>query len=143
MESAVTTLDELRTWTLERSLPHEQLTIWKALTEPEQLAQWSSVEIDGTRSLGAPILVRRRGGPPRSGMIQSFLRPRLFGYTTEGRGTAWEIVAEPPGGSRLRLVASLDANDPGPQDHAEWDECRRDLVEQMDALEDYLAARVV
>lgn len=144
MESAVMTLDELRTWTLERSLPHDQVTIWEALTEPTALAQWSPVAIDGTRSLGAPITVHRRaGGAPQDGRIQSFLRPRLFGYTTGRHGTAWEVIAEPIGGCTVKLIASLDADAPGPRDHAEWDERRRELAATLDALEDYLAMRVV
>lgn len=140
MDKPVGTVDELRTWELERSLPHSQDAVWDAVTVREAMRGWSAYELVGTRSLGAPVTVARRdAGEPDEGSIVAFERPHLFAWTAGGRTLSWEMVATEDGGCTLRLVMVLDADATAPSGHAEWDATRQDLAAQLDALEAQLA----
>jgi uncharacterized protein YndB with AHSA1/START domain len=142
MGSQVATLDELRTWTLERSVPHDQVTVWEALTDGEAMQQWSAREVEGTRSLGAPVTVSSGdGGAPEEGHIIAFERPRLFGYTYGGRTMTWEVMPdeEAEGSSVLRCLVTVDREGPAPATEAEWDRQRAGFAAELDALEELLA----
>lgn len=141
MDKPVETRDELRTWSLERTLPYDQAKVWEAITDREEMRHWSPVEVVGTRSLGAPITVARLDiGEPNNGHIVAFERPRLFAYTAGGRTLTWEAFPDDgEAGVTLRFLATLDAEVPGPANHGEWDLARKDFADQLDALEEFLA----
>lgn len=139
MDEPIGTLDELRTWSLARTVSLDQDRIWEALTDREEMQHWSELEIVGERSLAAPItIVSRDGSEPRDGSITAFARPRRFAWVAEGRQTAWE-VAPTEGGCTVVLTETLEAGVPGPLDDAEWDRRRRELEREFDDLERYLA----
>ncbi len=143
MNEPIATLDELRSWSLARVLPHAQERIWDAVTDSEEMRHWSELEILGERSLGAPVTVARRdGSDARVGSITAFARPHRFAWVAEGRATSWEITPT-EGGNSVVLTEQLDADVAGPHDDAEWDQRRRALEKEFDDLERYLAARGV
>lgn len=140
MEKQAAASDELRIWELERSLAHDQVTVWEAITDREMMRHWSPFEVVGTRSLGAPITVARRDAKePENGHIVSFERPRLFTWTAGGHTLSWELLPAGDGACTLRFVETLDAETAGPASHAEWDVIRHELATQLDALEAHLA----
>jgi uncharacterized protein YndB with AHSA1/START domain len=103
------------TITFERFLRHPPETVWKALTDPQQLREWFLTEatIDG-RAGGT---VEHTTGPTHvraTGRILTWEPPRLYEYEwnaepmsgmphAERSLVRWELTAV-PGGTRLVLV---------------------------------------
>jgi uncharacterized protein YndB with AHSA1/START domain len=99
-------------WTLVlvRELRHPPETVWRALTEPEQLREWAPFDAD--RSLGAtgPVRLSTVGTPTPQVSETRITRaeaPRLLEYQWGGNDIRWEL--EPlAGGTRLTLWHTID-----------------------------------
>jgi uncharacterized protein YndB with AHSA1/START domain len=142
MDYPVRTLDEMRAWSVSRSLPHDQEKVWEALTDREAMRRWSSVDLVGPRSMGAHITLAAEAEAPENGVILAFERPRLYSYSSAGETFVWEVVPREPRGSRLTLSVTLDGEVPAPVDEAAWQARQRDLESQLDALDADLAAQL-
>jgi uncharacterized protein YndB with AHSA1/START domain len=100
-------------WTLVlvRDLRHPPATVWKALTDPEQLREWAPFDSD--RSLGAVGSARLTtvGAPtPLVSEIQVKRAdaPKVLEYNWGKQDIRWELEPLPGGGTRLTLWHNID-----------------------------------
>jgi uncharacterized protein YndB with AHSA1/START domain len=100
-------------WTLVlvRDLRHPPATVWKALTDPEQLREWAPFDSD--RSLGAVGSARLTtvGAPtPLVSEIQVKRAdaPKVLEYNWGKQEIRWELEPLPGGGTRLTLWHNID-----------------------------------
>ena len=116
-----------------RTLVHPQTKVWRAVTEPEQLARWFPTTIDGERAAGAPL---------------RFTFPNDMAEPFDGEMLAYEpesaiefrwgpdlvrIELRPVGeGTELTLLDTLEERGKAARDGAGWHTC-------LDALEAALA----
>ena len=116
-----------------RTLVHPQAKVWRAVTEPEQLARWFPTTIDGERAAGAPL---------------RFTFPNETAEPFDGEMLAYEpesaiefrwgpdlvrIELRPVGeGTELTLLDTLEERGKAARDGAGWHTC-------LDALEAALA----
>ncbi|MHB1297163.1 MAG: SRPBCC family protein [Gemmatimonadaceae bacterium] len=142
MDHPVRTLDEMRAWSVSRSLPHDQEKVWEALADREAMRRWSSVDLVGPRSMGAHITLAVEAEAPENGVILAFERPRLYSYSSAGETFVWEVIAREPRGSRLTLSVTLDGEAAAPVDEAAWQARQRELESHLDALDADLAAQL-
>jgi uncharacterized protein YndB with AHSA1/START domain len=133
MYGSLDRLDDGR-WQLrfERTLPHPPETVWRALTEPEQLAKWFPTTIDGERTPGAPLRFSFAGGqaPPFEGEMLAYDPPSLIELRW-GSDIIRIEVRRVPQGSTLTLLDTLDECGKAARDGAGWHTC-------LDALASHL-----
>jgi len=81
-----------------RRFEHSPERLWRALTEPDELAAWFPTTIDGEREAGAPLTFRFQHVQldPMHGEMLGYEPPRLLEFT-------W-------GGDRLRFVLERDGD---------------------------------
>ena len=102
------------TWTLVlvRDLRHPPAKVWRALTDPAELAAWAPFDAD--RSLAATGTAKLTVvGAPKPQVFESTIKraeaPKLLEYTWAGAELRWEL--EPTsGGTRLTLWHAIDRN---------------------------------
>jgi uncharacterized protein YndB with AHSA1/START domain len=129
-------------WQFERQLPHSPGRVFRALTDPAELADWFPFDIEGPREVGARLRFVARGGelPPEEGTLTELEPPRLIAFTWGEQAFRWEI--EPTArGSRLLMVNTFSEEMKAERDVHGWEHCHAGLAGQLDALEHYLATR--
>ena len=101
----------------ERRLPHPPEKVWRALTDPEELACWFPASLDGPLERGAELRFVFRDGkePSKEGIVTEHEPPRLLEYTMGHETLRFEL--SPIGGGTLLVfttevkLASSPAND--------------------------------
>jgi uncharacterized protein YndB with AHSA1/START domain len=100
-------------WTLVlvRELRHPPETVWDALTDPAQLAEWAPFDAD--RSLGSPGPVKLSTvGTPAPQVSESVVKkaesPRLLEYSWGGNDLRWTLSPIGIEGTRLELWHNID-----------------------------------
>ena len=83
MEGTLLTVEGRAVLRFERKLAHPPEKVWRAITEPDELAHWFPATIEGERRRGAPLRFVHPGGegPTLEGEVKEFDPPRLFAYT--------------------------------------------------------------
>ncbi len=100
------------TWTLVlvRDLRHPPGMVWRALTDPAQLAEWAPFDADRTLATVGPVKLTTVGAPTPQVSETRVTRaeaPRLLAYTWGDTDLRWEL--EPLGsGTRLTLWHGID-----------------------------------
>ena len=111
-------------WTLTftRHLPHPQDRVWRAVTEPEQLAAWFPQQIVGERRTGARLRFVSSVGDPFEGEMLVYEPPSVLELTW---GTdRLRIELRPDGvGTVLTLIDTFDDLGKAAHDAAGWHEC--------------------
>lgn len=136
MYGTVHQLDDRR-WQLRftRSLPHPQSKVWRAITEPEHLAQWFPTTIDGERAAGARLRFVFPGGqaPPMDGEMLAYQPESVMELQWGPDVVRIELrpVAE---GTELTLLDTFAEQGKAARDGAGWHTC-------LDALEAALDGR--
>jgi len=105
----------------ERRLAHPPEKVWRALTEPAQLASWFPVAPDWELTPGAKIrfeLLNERA-PAGEGEIIAVDPPRLLEYSWDASVLRWELT---PDGDGTRLVFTDTSTEVErvPQELAGW-----------------------
>lgn len=134
MYGTVEQLDDGR-WQLRfrRTLPHPQSKVWRAITEPEQLAQWFPTTIEGERTAGAPLRFSFPSGdwPAFDGEMVTF-EPESVLELRWGPDIV-RIELRPVGNdTELTLLDTLEERGKAARDGAGWHAC-------LDALEGALS----
>ena len=99
-------------WTLimVRKLPHPPITVWEALTDPAQLAEWAPFDADRNLAAVGPVKLATVGTPtPKVSecTVKRAEPPRLLEYDWGG-DLRWEL--EPAGsGTRLKLWHNINS----------------------------------
>jgi uncharacterized protein YndB with AHSA1/START domain len=98
---------------MERELRHPVEKVWRAITEPGQLAGWFPAAVELDLRLDGPITFtfEKDPGAPideqSSGVIRAYEPPRLLEYTWGDEVLRWELVPA-AGGCTLHLTATHD-----------------------------------
>jgi uncharacterized protein YndB with AHSA1/START domain len=116
-----------------RHLAHPQARVWRALTEPADLAAWFPSTIEGDRVAGAPLTFtfEHAEAAPMHGKMLACDPPRLleFMWGTDQIRIELEPTAT---GTRLTLWDTLDANGKAARDGAGWHTCLDGLQALLD-----------
>jgi uncharacterized protein YndB with AHSA1/START domain len=107
-----------------RRLAHPPEKVWRALTEPEHLAAWFPMDIEGERTPGARLRFVHRGGegPPFEGEMLAYEPPRLLKFRWGDDTLRLELAPE-GAGCVLTLLDTFDERGKGARDGAGWHEC--------------------
>lgn len=114
------------TWQLRftRTLPHPPEKVWRALTEPEQLAAWFPADIEGDRKAGATLrfVFRNDEGPTMDGVMITYEPAAVLEFRWGEETLRFEL--EPEGsGTRLTFVNTLGELGKAARDAAGWHAC--------------------
>jgi uncharacterized protein YndB with AHSA1/START domain len=107
----------------ERRLPHARERVWRAITEPAELAHWFPAEVEVDLRPGGTIkFVFPHDGGTTAGEVTELDPPRLFEYSWEGAILRFELRAE---GEACVLVFThtFDGRDEAPKFAAGWHLC--------------------
>jgi uncharacterized protein YndB with AHSA1/START domain len=96
------TVDGRSVLTMERRLRHAPEKVWRAVTEPERLADWFPAAMTPDLRVGGVV----EFGFGADGTVTDLDPPRLFAYTWDDQHLRWEL--HPDGaGTRLVLVVTF------------------------------------
>ncbi len=112
-----------------RTLSHPLDSVWRAITEPEQLAHWFPTTIEGKRTAGAPLRFSFPGGqaPPFTGEMIAYEPPSLMELRWGSDIVRLELRATAEG-TELTLLDTLDEHGKAARDGAGWHTCLDGLV---------------
>ena len=88
---------EAETRRFERRLPHSPEDVWRALTEPGELAHWFPCAVEGELVKGAPLRFVFDDEPSLGGTITECEPPNVLAYTMGEETVRWELTAVPEG----------------------------------------------
>jgi len=109
----------------ERTLPHPVARVWRAVTEPAELAQWFVGPVSWTPALGETFAVA--GATVE---ITALDPPRVLAWTWGAESYRFEL-RDAPEGCRLRFTHVFDAaHGPAAQHAAGWET----YLDRLDAL---------
>jgi uncharacterized protein YndB with AHSA1/START domain len=101
---------ELWTLVLVRELHHPPEKVWRAITDPAELHEWSPFDADRNLGSTGPVTLTTVGAPKAQSSESRVTRaepPRLLEYSWGGNEMRWEL--EPlAGGTRLTLWHNID-----------------------------------
>jgi uncharacterized protein YndB with AHSA1/START domain len=131
------TLEQARDgrWRLrfERRLAHPQEKVWRAVTEPEQLAAWFPTTVEGERAAGARLRFSFPGGQaePMDGVMLAYDPMSLLelAWGPDIVRIELEPIAE---GTLLTLLDTLEERGKGARDGAGWHVCLDALAAALD-----------
>lgn len=117
----------------ERRLAQPPEKVWRALTEPAELAHWFPAEIHGPREAGAALrFVFPHGeGPTLDGEMLVYEPPRALEYSWAGEILRFELRPE-GGGTHLVFTHTFTDVGKAARDASGWEVC-------LEALERSLA----
>lgn len=104
-----------------RRYNHPRERVWRALSEPEELAAWFPSTIDGERVTGAPLSFRFEGvqvDPMRGEMIR-FDPPSLLEFSWGPDRVRFELAPDGDG-TLLTLTVTLEVLGKATRDAAGW-----------------------
>ncbi len=117
----------------ERTFPHPVEKVWRAVTEPEQLAQWFPTTVEGERTVGAALRFDFPQGqaPAFDGEMLAFDPPRLMELRWGPDTLRLELHPE-GSGTRLVLLDTLEVLGKAARDGAGWHTCLDALTTHLD-----------
>ena len=123
----------------ERRLAHPPEKVWRAITEPEELAHWFPARVDAELKPGAAMrfTFTDHDLDDTEGEILEFDPPRLFAFRWDRDVLRFELVAD---GSGCRLLFTHTLGEGGfwggkrsaPRNAAGWDVCLAMLAARLD-----------
>lgn len=120
-----------------RRLRHAPETVWRALTEPEQLAAWFPQRIVGEWTVGAPLRFVSDYGD-FDGEVLAFQPSSLIEFRW-GTDTIRLELARDGEGSLLTLLDTFDEQGKAARDAAGWHVCLDALERALDGTKGQLA----
>jgi uncharacterized protein YndB with AHSA1/START domain len=107
-----------------RTLSHPQSKVWRAITEPEQLAAWFPTTIEGERSGGSPLQFSFPGGQsdPLEGEMLAF-EPESVMELRWGPDIVRLELRPVADGTELTLLDTLEERGKAARDGAGWHVC--------------------
>lgn len=111
-----------------RRLDHPRERVWRALTEPDQLAAWFPTTVDGGRAAGAALTFRfeHLEVAPMHGEMLAFEPPSLLEFTWGGDRLRFAL--EPDGaGTAMTFTVTLEELGKATRDGAGWHQALEQL----------------
>ncbi|HLU56784.1 MAG TPA: SRPBCC family protein [Pseudonocardia sp.] len=118
MTESLQTRDGRSVLRMERRLAHPPEKVWKAMTEPERLAEWFPSKVVVELREGGKV--DYDGGEP--GVVTDLDPPRLIAYTWQDDHLRWELHPEGDG-TRLVLLHTFDDRPGAASYGAGWHTC--------------------
>jgi uncharacterized protein YndB with AHSA1/START domain len=118
MSESLEMTDGRSTLRMERWLSHPPEKVWRAVTEPERLAEWFPGKITPELREGGAVSFEFGG----DGTITDLDPPRLIAYTWGTDHLRWELRPE-DGGTRLTLLHTFDDRAGAASFAAGWHTC--------------------
>jgi uncharacterized protein YndB with AHSA1/START domain len=112
---------------------HSREKVWRAVTEPEQLAVWFPQEIVGDRRAGAPLRFVSSAGGGFDGQMLVFDPPSVMEFTWGAGRLRIELQAE-EAGTLLTLTDTFDDLGKAARDAAGWHDCLDRLASGLDGI---------
>ncbi len=127
---------------MERRLAHSPEKVWRALTDPAELAHWFPAEVELELRVGAPIQFSypEGAGADLGGVVTELDPPRAFGFSWNTDLLYWEIRPE-PGGCVLILTHAFDDRAGAASFTAGWSECLDRLADRLDGRAEPVPSR--
>ncbi len=121
----------------ERRLPHPPGKVWRALTEPQQLAAWFPTTIEGERAAGARLRFAFEDMPiePMHGEMLRFEPPSVLEFSW-GPDTVHFELSPDGDGTVLVLIVGLEEIGKAARDGAGWHTCLDGLALELAAERD-------
>jgi uncharacterized protein YndB with AHSA1/START domain len=119
----------------ERRLAHPVDAVWRAVTEPDELAHWFPAAVTVELRAGGAMSFTFPDDPSSSssGEVTELDPPHRFAFTWGGALLRFELSPEAGGsGCRLVLTYVLEDSDAAPRDAAGWHVCLDPLERRLD-----------
>lgn len=112
----------------ERVYPHRCEDVWRALVDPESVADWFPAKVEGERRAGAPLrfVFSADEGPTLTGAYSVFEPPRLLELSWADDVLRWELTPTNEGCSLL-FTTTVSQRSNAPRDATGWDGCLDNL----------------
>jgi uncharacterized protein YndB with AHSA1/START domain len=135
------TIDGRPALRFERRLEHRPETVWRAITEPEQMKRWFPSTVSGEFRPGGRLsfTFEEHDVPDMEGEVTDVEPPRRLAFYWGDDHLRFELHAEGDA-CVLRFTAVLDARDKAARDAAGWHTCLdrlEGIVQQTDWQELY------
>lgn len=126
----------------ERTYRHPCEEVWRALIEPESLAEWFPSAIEGERRAGAALrfVFPADEGPVLTGTIRVFEPPRLLEYTWDSDVLRWELTPTATG-TTLVFTTSVQQRSVAARDATGWHGCLDNLDRVIETQKPVSAAQ--
>ena len=135
MHGTYETVDGRPAVRFERRLRHPVETVWRAVTEPDELRHWFPATVSLEPRAGGRIEFASEDSPTTEGEVTAFEPPQRFAFTWGGSFLSIELAPEDGGAAcRLTFTHVLEEREAAARDAAGWHVC-------LDRLEDRLAGR--
>lgn len=120
----------------ERRYPHPVEKVWRAVSEPAELAHWfpCTVSYDELR-VGSPlrfVFPDEAGGMELGGEITAVDPPRLLAFTWGPDELRFELEADGDAGCLLRFSDTIDEREKAARDAAGWEVCLARFEQRLD-----------
>jgi uncharacterized protein YndB with AHSA1/START domain len=118
--------------TFERRLAHPVERVWRAVTDPDELAHWFPSRVSGDVAPGARLTFAFPDDdlPALEGEVVELEPPRLFAFTWGDDVLRIELDAVDDG-SLLRFTCVFDERERAARDAAGWHVCLQRLQEHL------------
>ncbi|MGF1427133.1 SRPBCC family protein [Kitasatospora sp. LaBMicrA B282] len=118
-----------------RDLAHPPELVWRAVTDPEQLAAWFPHRISGDWTVGATLTFTDPldRAPAFHGTVLACEPPELLEFEWGTDVLRLELTPR-PGGTTLVLLDTLDERGKAARDGAGWHECLDLLALRLDGV---------
>jgi uncharacterized protein YndB with AHSA1/START domain len=118
--------------TFERRLAHPVERVWRAVTDPDELAHWFPSRVSGDVAPGARLTFAFPDGdlPALEGEVVELEPPRLFAFTWGDDVLRIELDAVDDG-CLLRFTCIFDERERAARDAAGWHVCLQQLQEHL------------
>ncbi len=127
---------ENRTLSFERRLAHPVARVWRAVTDPGELAHWFPSTVEGELRAGGELTFRFEDMPldaptTMSGRVTDYDPPRLVAFYWGADHLRFELEPAESDACLLRFTVVLDAEDKAARDAAGWHHCLDGLEREL------------
>ncbi|HEX5589588.1 MAG TPA: SRPBCC family protein [Candidatus Limnocylindrales bacterium] len=114
--------------TFVRRLDQSPATVWRAITEPDELAAWFPAIVEGDRVAGATLrfVFPRGDAPPSTGAVLAFDPPHVVELRWDADVLRFELRAD-GAGTELRFLFTFDELGRAARDGGGWHACLDNL----------------
>jgi uncharacterized protein YndB with AHSA1/START domain len=141
MHATYENVENRPTLQFERRLAHPVEKVWRAITEPSELAHWFPSKVQGEIAPGGALSFHFENMPldaqsAMEGRVTDFEPPRLFGFYWGEDHLRFDLEPIDDNSCLLRFTVVLDAQDKAARDAAGWHQCLDGLERQLGGAED-------
>jgi uncharacterized protein YndB with AHSA1/START domain len=122
----------------ERALRHAPDVVWRAITDPAELAHWFPSKVEGGWTPGSVLRFEHEDGLEWQGEVKEYDEPRTVAFEWGEDLLVFELT-ETADGCLLRFTATMGAREKAARDAAGWHVCLDRLGAWLDAGSEVVA----